>query len=205
MSPKTRSAILQTTLILLIFAIYFAGSTPHHNNASPDPLIKTNQPDTPPSSPLLLAERAIQPTSPSLNQSSIFLDTATLLYQTFHQLNLAAAPFLSTFFTHVDAFAKESLLGAKPIADTFETGYGLLEFVIYSPDGVNIPWDAVGRIARGVHKGITRGLIGFFRASWEVTAGVWVRVVLGVPPFNKWMGEGERRRIDGGEVRVREV
>ncbi|KAL8654371.1 MAG: hypothetical protein Q9210_001531 [Variospora velana] len=197
MFPKTLSTILQITLILLIFAIYYAGTTPH-NNASPDPLIKANQPDTTPSSPLLLAERAIQPTSPSLNQSSILRNTTTLIYHTFHQLSLAAAPFLSTLFTHIDAFAKESLLGAKPIADTFETGYGLLEFVIFSPDGVNIPWDAVGRIARHAHEGIMRGLIGFFRASWEVTAGVRVRVVFGVRPFKEWRGEGERGRIDGG-------
>ncbi|KAL8954338.1 MAG: hypothetical protein Q9193_007282, partial [Seirophora villosa] len=132
MFPTKINAVLQTALmILLIFAIVHVETTPL-NNASPTP---KNDQLGPSSTSLLATKRAPQSASRSLSQSSILFNTTTLIYQTFNQLNLAAAPFLAALFTHIDAFAKESLLGAKPIADTFECGYGLLEFVIFSPDG----------------------------------------------------------------------
>ncbi|KAI4115301.1 MAG: hypothetical protein LQ345_004078 [Seirophora villosa] len=185
MFPTKISAVLQTALILLLLIFAIHVETTPLNNASPTPLG--------PSSTSLLAKRAPQSASPSLSQASVLFNTTTLIYHTFNQLSLAAAPFLAALFTHIDAFAKESLLGAKPIADTFECGYGLLEFAIFSPNGVNnIPWDVVGRIARHLHQGIVRGMMGFFKACWEVTAGVWVGVVFGVPPFKAWreMDEG---------------
>ncbi|KAI4089062.1 MAG: hypothetical protein LQ344_005633 [Seirophora lacunosa] len=187
MFPTKISAVLQTALILLLIFAIHVETTPL-NNASPTP--QNDEPD--PSSTSLLAKRAPQSASPSLSQSSVLFNTTTLIYHTFNQLSLAAAPFLAALFTYIDAFAKESLLGAKPIADTFECGYGLLELVIFSPDGVNIPWDVVGRIARHLYQGIVRGMMGFFRACWEVTAGVCVGVVFGVPPFKDW-----REKDDG--------
>ncbi|KAL8748308.1 MAG: hypothetical protein Q9184_007408 [Pyrenodesmia sp. 2 TL-2023] len=111
----------------------------------------------------------------------LLLNTSTLVFHSFQQVRVASAPIISAIFTHIDHFTQESLIGGKPIANTFECGLGVLEFAIVSlQPQVKVPWEAIQRVARLLQERARRGMVGFFRLTWEVMQGIWVGVILGI-------------------------
>lgn len=111
----------------------------------------------------------------------LLLNTSTLVFHSFQQFRVASAPIISAIFARIDEFTQESLIGGKPIADTFICSYGMLEFTVVSlQPQVKVPWEAVQRIAQLLQERIRRGMVGFFRLTWEVMEGIWVGVIVGI-------------------------
>ncbi|KAL8894704.1 MAG: hypothetical protein Q9207_008435 [Kuettlingeria erythrocarpa] len=111
----------------------------------------------------------------------LLLNTSTLVFHSYQHVRAVSAPVISAIVTHFDAFTQESVIGGKPIANTFDCMYGALEFGVVSlQPQVKLPWEAIRRIAQLLQAKIQSGMVGFFRLTWEVMAGIWVGVIFGI-------------------------
>ncbi|KAI4180573.1 MAG: hypothetical protein LQ346_006963 [Caloplaca aetnensis] len=111
----------------------------------------------------------------------LLLNTSTLVVHSFQHIRAASAPVISAIFTHIDAFTQESVIGGKPIANTFDCMYGALKFGVVSlQPQVKVPWEAIRRITQLLQAKIRSGMTGFFRLTWEIMAGIWVGVIFGI-------------------------
>ncbi len=174
MAPARYATKPYTAAILIILVLF---STIVHTSPVADPRqtsIYQNSRDTTDLSSSLVEGR-------DLGIPPLLLNTSTLVFHSFQHVRAVSAPVISAIFTHIDAFTQESVIGGKPIANTFVVMYGALEFGVVSlQPRVKLPWEAIRRIAQLLQARVRNGMIGFFRLTWEVTAGIWVGVIFGI-------------------------
>lgn len=145
----------------------------------------------------LLDKWDLQSTSISDNLSpstSLLLNTSTLIFHIFWQLGVASAPIVIALFTRIDAFSKESVHGGKPIGDTFECIYGLLEFIVVSIHQIEIPWEAIRQTEHSLNERVVKVMVGSFNMSSEVIAGIWVWVMFGLSSCDYRWGLNDKER-----------